>query len=148
MDLTACPLNLKLLNTTTLRAPSHTHTRTERPGEISRIPKPYTLSRTVLQAPAPRFRLPWQRPKPTELRKNELKAQVIITVTTWVLPPPSNSWIIPTSSPIIDCYCMGAVPKLLRLLLVGVWVKEFAAFSQDRGYRWLCTGFFVVLILK
>eukprot|EP00439_Symbiodinium_sp_Y106_P056619 s642_g7.t4 len=30
-------------------------------------------SDTVEEAPAPRFRLPWQRPKPTELRKNELK---------------------------------------------------------------------------
>ena len=42
------------------------------------------------------------------------------TVITWVLPEFSNSWIIfilqiysdLNSSPSIDCYCMGAVPKL------------------------------------
>ena len=37
----------------------------------------------------------------------------------WILPPLSNSWILfiiwrykaLNNSPIIDCYCMGAVPK-------------------------------------
>ena len=38
----------------------------------------------------------------------------------WILPPLSNSWVIfriwiykaLNSSPIVDCYCMEAVPKV------------------------------------